>query len=82
VANDPAIETTSLEKSYGRLKVLAWIDPRVEPGSIYSLLGPNGAGLRGHVLPGAKRRWRTRPHNPVLHALIRRWRRRAGAPDA
>jgi ABC-2 type transport system ATP-binding protein len=56
VANDPAIETTSLEKSYGRLKVLAGIDLRVEPGSIYSLLGPNGAGFRGHVLAGAKRR--------------------------
>ena len=64
MANDPAIDTTGLEKSYGRLRVLAGIDLRVEPGSIYSLLGPNGAGLRGHVLPGAKRRWRTRPITP------------------
>ncbi len=44
MADYPAIETTGLEKSYGRLKVLAGIDLRVEPGSVYSLLGPNGAG--------------------------------------
>jgi ABC-2 type transport system ATP-binding protein len=39
-----AVEVSGLEKSYGRLQVLAGIDLRVAPGSVYSLLGPNGAG--------------------------------------
>jgi ABC-2 type transport system ATP-binding protein len=39
-----AVEATGLEKSYGAVKVLAGVDLRVEPGSVFALLGPNGAG--------------------------------------
>ena len=40
----PAIETVGLEKAYGDVRVLAGIDLRVAPGSVFALLGPNGAG--------------------------------------
>jgi ABC-2 type transport system ATP-binding protein len=43
-ARPAAIEATSLEKSYGAVPVLAGVDLRVAPGSIFALLGPNGAG--------------------------------------
>jgi ABC-2 type transport system ATP-binding protein len=39
-----AIEASGLTKSYGDLVVLAGLDLRVEPGTVYALLGPNGAG--------------------------------------
>jgi ABC-2 type transport system ATP-binding protein len=41
---DAAIEATGLTKRYGDVLVLAGLDLRVEPGTIFSLLGPNGAG--------------------------------------
>jgi ABC-2 type transport system ATP-binding protein len=42
--DDPAIEATGLEKSYGDLRVLGGVDLAVARGSVYALLGPNGAG--------------------------------------
>jgi len=39
-----AIEAGGLEKSYGPHQVLAGVDLRVRPGSVFALLGPNGAG--------------------------------------
>jgi ABC-2 type transport system ATP-binding protein len=44
MADELAIEATGLEKSYGKVKVLAGVDLRVARGSVFSLLGPNGAG--------------------------------------
>jgi ABC-2 type transport system ATP-binding protein len=41
---NPAIEATGLTKAYGDLPVLAGVDLRVEPGTVFALLGPNGAG--------------------------------------
>jgi ABC-2 type transport system ATP-binding protein len=42
--DQPAIEATGLEKSFGALRVLGGVDLRVARGSVFSLLGPNGAG--------------------------------------
>src|SRR5579859_6937983 len=39
-----AVEATGLEKSYGRLRVLADVDLAVAPGTVLALLGRNGAG--------------------------------------
>src|SRR5262245_19880627 len=39
-----AVEATGIEKSYGAVKVLNWVDLRVARGSVFALLGPNGAG--------------------------------------
>jgi ABC-2 type transport system ATP-binding protein len=44
MASDLAVEATSLEKSYGPVKVLSGADLQVERGSVFALLGPNGAG--------------------------------------
>jgi len=41
---EPAIEATGLTKSYGEVRVLAGVDIRVPPGTVFALLGPNGAG--------------------------------------
>jgi len=43
-ADQPAVEVVGLEKSYGAVRVLAGVDLRAEPGSVFALLGPNGAG--------------------------------------
>jgi ABC-2 type transport system ATP-binding protein len=42
--DEPAIEATGLEKSYGEVRVLGGVDLAVARGSVYALLGPNGAG--------------------------------------
>ena len=39
-----AIETEGLFKAYSATPVLAGVDLRVRPGTVFSLLGPNGAG--------------------------------------
>ena len=39
-----AIETRSLERSFGDLRAVAGIDLEVGEGEIYAFLGPNGAG--------------------------------------
>jgi ABC-2 type transport system ATP-binding protein len=39
-----AVEAAGLEKSFGRVPVLAGLDLRVARGSVFALLGPNGAG--------------------------------------
>lgn len=44
MADEPAVEATGLEKSYGTVKVLTGVDLRVTRGSVFALLGPNGAG--------------------------------------
>jgi ABC-2 type transport system ATP-binding protein len=44
MADQLAVEATGLEKSYRKTKVLAGVDLRVPPGTVFSLLGPNGAG--------------------------------------
>ncbi|MTE22226.1 ATP-binding cassette domain-containing protein [Streptomyces sp. TRM43335] len=44
MADETAVEATGLEKSYGRVRVLAGVDLNVPRGSVFSLLGPNGAG--------------------------------------
>ena len=44
VPADPAVETTSLRKSYGDVQALCGVDPLVETGTVFGLLGPNGAG--------------------------------------
>jgi ABC-2 type transport system ATP-binding protein len=40
----PAIETTSLGKSFATTRALAGVDLAIEKGTVYGLLGPNGAG--------------------------------------
>lgn len=40
----PALQLTSLCKSFGPKRAVASLDLRVEPGEFYALLGPNGAG--------------------------------------
>ena len=40
----PAIEVTSLKKSYGQLRAVDGVSLSVEKGDVFSLLGPNGAG--------------------------------------
>lgn len=42
--NEPAIQVSGIEKSYGTLSVLRGVDFHVERGSIFALLGSNGAG--------------------------------------
>jgi ABC-2 type transport system ATP-binding protein len=42
--DEPAIEATGLEKSYGGMKVLSGVDLSIARGSVFALLGPNGAG--------------------------------------
>jgi ABC-2 type transport system ATP-binding protein len=42
--DEPAIEASGLEKSYGAVKVLAGVDLQVPRGGVLALLGPNGAG--------------------------------------
>lgn len=42
--NEPVIQVSGVEKSYGDLAVLKGVDFRVERGSIFALLGSNGAG--------------------------------------
>jgi ABC-type multidrug transport system ATPase subunit len=44
MGHDLAVEATGLEKSYGRVRVLAGVDLGVARGSVFGLLGPNGAG--------------------------------------
>jgi ABC-2 type transport system ATP-binding protein len=44
MTDELAIDATGLRKSYGDTPVLAGVDLRVPPGSVFSLLGPNGAG--------------------------------------
>ncbi len=44
MADDLAIRTTGLVKSYSKVRVLDGVDLRVERGSVFALLGPNGAG--------------------------------------
>jgi ABC-2 type transport system ATP-binding protein len=43
-SSTPAIDVTSLRKTYGDHQVLDGIDLNVAEGTIFSLLGPNGAG--------------------------------------
>lgn len=38
------VETSGLEKHYGRVRALAGLDLRVEQGEVHGFLGPNGAG--------------------------------------
>lgn len=44
MADQVAIETTGLVKSYGDVVALDGLDLQVEPGTVFGLLGPNGAG--------------------------------------
>lgn len=39
-----AIESTGVEKSFGKKKVLKGIDLRIKKGTIHAILGPNGSG--------------------------------------
>jgi ABC-2 type transport system ATP-binding protein len=39
-----AIESTGIEKSFGKKKVLNGIDLNIKKGSIHAILGPNGSG--------------------------------------
>jgi ABC-2 type transport system ATP-binding protein len=43
-SDEPALEATGLEKSFGEARVLSGIDLRMPRGSVLALLGPNGAG--------------------------------------
>jgi ABC-2 type transport system ATP-binding protein len=43
-ANEAAVETDGLKKSYGDVHALRGIDLRIDPGMVFGLLGPNGAG--------------------------------------
>ena len=38
------LEIKNLQKSYGDLEVLQWVDLSVEDGDFFALLGHNGAG--------------------------------------
>jgi ABC-2 type transport system ATP-binding protein len=40
----PAIAIEHLSKAYGRIRALASVSARIEPGEVIGLLGPNGAG--------------------------------------
>jgi ABC-2 type transport system ATP-binding protein len=40
----PAIAIENLSKTYGRIRALANVSARIEPGEVIGLLGPNGAG--------------------------------------
>jgi ABC-2 type transport system ATP-binding protein len=40
----PAIEATSLRKTFGQINAVDGIDMALPPGRIYGLLGPNGSG--------------------------------------
>ncbi len=44
MSDEPAVEVSGLEKSYGDVRVLGGVDLRVARGSVFCLLGPNGAG--------------------------------------
>ena len=46
MSDDLAIEATCLTKAYGETQVLAGVDLRIAPGSVFSLLGPNGCWTR------------------------------------
>jgi lipopolysaccharide export system ATP-binding protein len=39
-----SLRADSLQKSYGRRKVVSGVTVEVNPGEIVGLLGPNGAG--------------------------------------
>lgn len=58
--NPTVIKTTSLSKSYGRVKAVQNLDLHVEKGELFGFLGPNGAGktttiriLTGQIEPDA-----------------------------
>ena len=42
--NRPILSITSLNKSYGALKVTDEVSCDLYPGEIHTLIGPNGAG--------------------------------------
>ena len=44
MADNLAVRTSGLVKSYGGMRVLDGVDLRVDRGSVFALLGPNGAG--------------------------------------
>jgi ABC-2 type transport system ATP-binding protein len=44
VADNAAIETEALEKSFGKVRALCGVDLSAPAGSVFGLLGPNGAG--------------------------------------
>jgi ABC-2 type transport system ATP-binding protein len=44
MGDELAIEASGLVKSFRGVRVLAGVDLRVPPGSVFALLGPNGAG--------------------------------------
>jgi ABC-2 type transport system ATP-binding protein len=44
MADEPAIRTERLVKTYGRNRGLAGLDLQVDSGEVYGFLGPNGAG--------------------------------------
>lgn len=57
---EPAISTTRLSRTFGRVRAVDEINLLVEPGSFYGFLGPNGAGksttikmLTGLLAPSA-----------------------------
>lgn len=75
----PAIEASSLHKTYGRRAALYDVSLRVEPGEIFGFLGPNGAGktttvkiLVGLVRPtaGQARVFGLSPHLPAARRRI------------
>src|SRR6266704_600492 len=44
MSGDLAVQVSGLEKSFGKVSVLAGVDLNVSRGSVFSLLGPNGVG--------------------------------------
>ena len=44
MADNLAVRTSGLVKSFGGLRVLDGVDLHVDRGSVFALLGPNGAG--------------------------------------